>query len=160
VAVIVGIGVWVAVDALSGGPSNSKPPTTALAARSSGSPSRSPAAENTPVDTPSPHPSKTAKAKPKVPLITDGITVQVLNGTSDPSASDRVAGRLGALGFKIIAVGSASTNYSHTTVFWAYPSAKPAAKALASHFGWIAAPKPDNLSPQVAVHVVVGSDGL
>ena len=160
VAVIVGIGVWVAVDALSGGPSNSKPPTTELAAGSSGSPSRSPAAKESPSINPSPQVSKTEKAKPKVPLITDGITVQVLNGTSDAGASDRIAGRLGTLGFKIVAVGSASTDYSHTTVFWAYPSAKPAAKALASHFGWIAAPKPENLSPEVAVHVVVGSDGL
>jgi hypothetical protein len=158
--VIVGIGVWVGVDALSGGPSNSKPPTTSLAAGSSSTPSHSPTPKKTPVVTPSAHASKKAKSKEKVPLITDGITVQVLNGTSDAGASDRVAGRLGALGFKIVAVGSASTDYAHTTVFWAYPAAKPAAKALASHFGWLAAPKPANLSPQVAVHVVVGSDAL
>ena len=161
VAVIVGIGVWVAVDAMSGGPSNAKPPTTALAAGSaSPSPSRSAASKPSPSETPSPQATKQPKPKRKVPLITEGITVQVLDATSVPAASDEVATRLGALGFKIVAVASASTDYARTTVFWAYPSAQPAAKALASHFGWVSAPKPSNLSPEVALHVVVGNDGI
>jgi hypothetical protein len=93
-------------------------------------------------------------------LITHGVTVQVLNGTSDPTAGEKMGQRLAARGFKIVAVGPSSVPYSKTIVFWAYPSAKPAAKALAGHFGWQAAPKPANLSPQVAVHVVVGADAL
>jgi hypothetical protein len=82
----------------------------------------------------------------------------VLDATTDPAAGQRMATRLAHLGFDISVVGPASTLYPHTTVFWAYPSAKPAAKALAARFGWLAAPKPADLSPQVAIHVVVGAD--
>ncbi|MEA2505511.1 MAG: LytR cell envelope-related transcriptional attenuator [Actinomycetota bacterium] len=158
VAAIVGIGVWVAVDALSGGPQNSRPGSTLAAGRSSPSASGS-AAKASPGQSPSAMSSpKPAHSKP--PLITHGITVQVLDATSDPAAGQRMAQRLAARGFKIVAVGPSITLYPHTVVFWAYPSAKPAAKALAAHFGWKAAPKPANLSPQVAVHVVVGADAL
>lgn len=107
-------------------------------------------------------PSSTPRSKPtpKPPLITRGITVQVLDATSDAAAGQQMATRLAHLGFQIAVVGPASSRFSHTTVFWAYPSVKPAAKALAAHFGWTAAPKPANLSPQVALHVVVGADAL
>jgi LytR cell envelope-related transcriptional attenuator len=156
VAVIVGIGVWIAVDALSGGASNGKP-SAALA----GGRSPSVAARQTPQASPSATapPSSSHTSKPK-PLITHGITVQVLDATSDPAAGQRMATRLAHLGFQIAVVGPAASSYDHTTVYWAYPSAKPAAKALAARFGWLAAPKPANLSPQVALHVVVGADGL
>jgi hypothetical protein len=156
VAVIVGIGVWIAVDALSGGASNGKP-SAALA----GGRSPSPSARQTPKASPSPtNPAKSPNKKPKPPLITHGITVQVLDATSDPAAGQRVATRLAHLGFQIAVVGGASSSYDRTTVYWAYPSSKPAAKALAARFGWLAAPKPANLSPQVAIHVVVGADAL
>jgi LytR cell envelope-related transcriptional attenuator len=161
VAVIVGIGVWVAVDALSGGANNPNS-SASLAAGSSSSSSASGATKGSPTAAPSTSatPSPEATPTPKPPLITDGITVQVLNGTSDPTAAERKAAHFARLGFKIVAVGSSVTPYSHTTVFWASPASKPAAKALAAHFGWIAAPKPANLSPDVAVHVVVGADAL
>jgi LytR cell envelope-related transcriptional attenuator len=157
VAVIVGIGVWIAVDALSGGASNGKP-SAALAGGSSPSTS----SHQTPRASPSPTSSagSSHKEKPKPPLITKGITVQVLDATSDPAAGQRIATRLDHLGFQIAVVGAAASSYDRTTVYWAYPTAKPAAKALAARFGWIAAPKPANLSPQVALHVVVGADAL
>ncbi|MBA2311416.1 MAG: LytR C-terminal domain-containing protein [Actinobacteria bacterium] len=91
------------------------------------------------------------------PLITDGITVQVLNGTADAAADDLMANRLAQLGFDVIAI-DASTSYAETTVFWSYAEAEPAAQALGARFGWHVAPKPDNLSSQVALHVVVGDD--
>ncbi|MDP9226107.1 MAG: LytR C-terminal domain-containing protein [Actinomycetota bacterium] len=171
VAAIVGIGLWIAVDALSGGAPNSKPSAALAAGRHTPSPSRTagkvkrshtprPMKTHSPAPITTHTPSPRPKKQPKAPLITNGITVQVLNGTSDPTAAQRMADRLATLGFQIIAVGGSSRAYPRTTVFWAYPSAEPAAKALAAHFGWVVAPKPDNLSAQVAVHVVVGADGL
>jgi cytoskeletal protein RodZ len=165
VAVIVGIGVWVAVDALSGGAKNSKS-SAALVAGSSSSPSKAQASKASPTEAPSPQATSSPKTKPKPKpkskpsLITGGVTIQVLNGTSAPSAAQQTAVRLARLGFKVVAVSSSVTDYTHTTVFWANPGARPAAKALAAHFGWVAAPKPANLSPQVSVHVVVGADAL
>jgi hypothetical protein len=157
VAVIVGIGVWIAVDALSGGASNDKP-SAALAG------GRSPSASVNQTPNASPRPTVSASSTPdkkrKPPLITRGITVQVLDATSDPAAGQRIATRLAHLGFQIAVVGGAASPYDRTTVYWAYPSAKAAAKALAARFGWTAAPKPANLSPQVALHVVVGADAL
>ena len=158
VAVIIGIGVWVAVDALSGGAANSPKPASAVGSGPS-SPSRSPSPQERPSPTHSPTPNPSPK-RSKDPLITDGLTVQVLDGTSDATAGETMAQRLARLGLKIVAIETSSVDYSRTTVFWAYPSAKRAAKALAAHFGWKAAPKPDNLSPKVALHVVVGADAL
>jgi hypothetical protein len=152
VAVMVGIGVWIAVDGLSGGASNGKP------ALAHGSPPVTRSNGPTPTPTTATSPSPTHSHRPKPPLITKGITVQVLDATSDPAAGQRMATRLAHLGFQIAVVGPSSSPYPKTTVYWAYPSAKPAAQALAARFGWIAAPKPANLSPQVALHVVVGAD--
>jgi hypothetical protein len=103
-------------------------------------------------------PKASPQASPKANLITQGITVQVLNGTSDASADDRMANKLTKLGYQVIAISPASVAYSHTTVYWAVADAKPAAEALAQRFGWVAAPKPGNLSSQVDIHVVVGAD--
>ena len=158
VAAIVGIGVWIAVDALSGGASGGKP--SARLAVGSPAPSNSAGSKASPTPSPTGSPTPAHKRHLKPPLITDGITVQVLDATSDPAAGQDMATRLDHLGFQIAVVGPSSAPYSHTTVFWAYPSAKPAAKALAARFDWIAAPKPADLSPQVALHVVVGADAL
>ncbi len=113
----------------------------------------------------SPEPSRTKKPKPnktkeaeQVALITEGINVQVLNGTADTSADDAVAARLSGLGFRIEAIDDSSAAYARTTVFWSYPEAQKAAEALATRMGWIAKPKPENLSATVALHVVVGED--
>lgn len=94
----------------------------------------------------------------KVPLITDGITVQVLNGTSVIGADQNMADRLASLGFAVISVVPASVNYSETTVLWSYAESEEAATRLAVRFGWQVKPKPENLSTQVAIHIVVGAD--
>jgi hypothetical protein len=94
----------------------------------------------------------------KVPLITDGMTVQVLNGTSVTGADQAMADRLASLGFTVISVAPASVNYSQTTVLWSYAESEEAATRLAERFGWQVKPKPENLSTQVAIHIVVGAD--
>ncbi|MFN2389512.1 MAG: LytR C-terminal domain-containing protein [Actinomycetota bacterium] len=160
-AVIAGTAVWVAVDAL--GSDDLESPARVVG-RTTPSPSASPTP--TPESSPSSSPSPTRSASasparsPSAPpaLITEGVSVQVLNATSDPGADDRMADRLARLGFDVVAVDSASGAYPETTVFWSFPEAEPAAAALARRFGWTSAPKPENLSSTVDLHVVVGDD--
>ena len=94
----------------------------------------------------------------EVPLITEGMTVQVLNGTNVPGADQTMADRLEELGFEVINVVPAAINYEETTVLWSYAESEEAAARLAERFGWQVKPKPDNLSTQVALHIVVGVD--
>lgn len=161
IAVVAGTAVWIAVDALGGG--GLKEPVVASA---SDEPSETPTptvVEETPtpipVETPTPKPSRSPKPRPtEVELITEGVTVQVLNGTGSTDADDAMADRLAQLGFDVIAVDESSKAYEVTTVFWSSEQWADAARALADRFGWAAGPKPDNLSPEVSIHVVVGSD--
>lgn len=119
-------------------------------------PTSSPTAQPTSSPTASPTPGESPRSK--TPLITDDITVQVLNGTAASTADDQVATRLTGLGFEVVTVQPASTAYPLTTVFWSSPASKDAANALAQRFGWQVEPKPENLSTSVAIHVVVGAD--
>ncbi|HEV3472033.1 MAG TPA: LytR C-terminal domain-containing protein, partial [Actinomycetota bacterium] len=68
------------------------------------------------------------------------------------------ADRLSELGYEVVAIEGSSKQYPATTVFWSHPRAQDAAEALAERFGWLAQPKPANLSATVDIHVVVGSD--
>lgn len=125
--------------------------------------STEPADEETPepIASATPAPDETRKPKdpkPDKPLITDDITVQVLNGTASLDADDRMADRLSSLGFEVVAVQGSSKQYPETTVFWSFPSAQEAAERLAAKFGWAAAIRPANLSATVDLHVVVGGD--
>lgn len=155
------IAVWVAIDAVSGDDLETNP-----VARETRSAEPEPTESDTPepVDTPEPDPEETKEPKKKrerereVALITEDITVQVLNGTGSTDADDRMADRLGSLGYEVVAIEGSSKQYSATTVFWSYPDARAAAEALADRFGWIAQPKPSNLSSTVDIHVVVGDD--
>ncbi len=92
-----------------------------------------------------------------VPLITEGMSVQVLNGTNVAGAGVAMAERLEGLGFPVVNITSAIP-YAETTVLWSYAESEEAAIRLAERFGWQVKPKPDNLSTTVALHVVVGSD--
>ena len=159
IAVVVAVAIWFLVNALGG---EEIEPTAA-------DPSPSPTASPTPTETeiviatPRPTPSETptpkkTKEPEDVALITDGINIQVLNGTSDTSVDDAVADRLTGLGFQVEAIDDSSKAYSQTTVFWSYPEAQKAGEALAARMGWLVQPKPDNLSNTVALHVVVGAD--
>lgn len=162
IAAVVGVSVWFLVNAIGGDE------VTPSAADATPSPTSlpTPSPTETEIVVASPQPTRTApKPKPtkskepkEVALITEGMNVQVLNGTGDTSADDAVAETLADLGFRIEAIDDSSKAYSRTTVFWSYPEAQKAAEALASRMGWIAQPKPENLSATVALHVVVGED--
>jgi hypothetical protein len=98
-----------------------------------------------------------AKARP---LVTEGVSLQVLNATGWRRADIRVARRLERLGFVVAALNPAAKRYLRTTVFWSRPEGRRAAEALAARFGWRVGRKPANLSASVTAHVVVGRDSL
>ncbi len=165
IALVVGVAIWFLVNAIGG------EEVTPSAADRSPSPTGSaePSPSETEIVLASPEPTPTRNPKPKptkrkepkeVALITEGINIQVLNGTGDTSVDDAVADTLEELGFTIEAIDDSSKAYAQTTVFWSYPEAQKAAEALAARMDWIAQPKPENLSDTVALHVVVGEDEL
>ena len=165
IAVVVGVAIWFLVDAIGGDEVTPSAADRSPAATPSADPS--PTETEIVVATPEPAESKTPKPKPtkskepkQVALITEGINIQVLNGTSDTSVDDAVADTLTGLGFRIEAIDDSSRAYTQTTVFWSYPEAQKAAEALAARMDWVAQPKPENLSATVALHVVVGQDEL
>jgi hypothetical protein len=161
IAAVVGGAVWFAVGVVGG---DEVKPTSANDQDESPSPDPEPEPTETkvvvaspePSDEPEPEPEET-KA-PKEELITDGITIQVLNGTSDAAADDAMAERLRSLGFDVVAVEASSVSYPNTTVFWSYPEAQEAAERLAARSGWKVEQNTNNLSDTVAIHVVVGGD--
>lgn len=160
VAGLTGVGIWVAVDALGNDdlptPTvNGSTPTPTPEPKRSTEPSPSPEPAE-PSPTPEPGPEETPE--PKTKLITENMTVQVLNGTADPSQDDAMANQLSSAGFEVVAIQGSSREYPATTVFWSYAESQEAAELLAERYGWEVAPKPDNLSTQVALHVVVGLD--
>lgn len=158
VAVAVATGIWFSVNAL--GNDDIDPSSSTAQAPD---PTRSPtpqAAETTPPRRASPTAEPEPSPSPTAALITEGITVQVLNATADESADDRMADELADLGFEVISVVGAAVPYEETTVFWSGDEWVDAAQALASRYGWETGLKPDNLSPTVSLHVVVGDDYL
>lgn len=170
--VIVGAS-WATVRAIGGdelaAPTPGRGSRPSVAASPSADPSPSEEAEETEedADRPKKDPMRSKKQAEKKDdkktgstLITKGISVQVLNGTSASSADDRMGDRLARLGFRVVALGRASVGYDETTVFWSYPEAKPAARALAKRFDWASGRKPGNLSTTVDLHVIVGKDGV
>ncbi len=175
VAVVALAAVWIAVDAIGGdvqpAPVKDKNDKGAAVVDETPTPQESqdeeteppPSEEPTEEPSPSPEPSKSPKEpaeeddKPK--LITDGVSVQVLNGTNDPEADDRVAEQLASLGYEIGAVNPYLA-LPDTIVFFSSAASQKAAEALGEHFGWPVRPKPEDLSPEVAIHVIVGADVL
>ena len=158
IAAVVGGAVWFAVGVVGGDditPTSGNREPTKTKDEPSPEPSDTEIDLATPEPTDEPEPTETESDRP---LITEGIAIQVLNGTSDAAADDAMAERLEGLGFEIAAVEASSVSYSRTTVFWSYPEAEEAAKRLADRFGWISDEKPGNLSDTVAIHVVVGGD--
>lgn len=170
VAVVVAVGIWVAVDALGG--DDLKTPRPASAQSNRAEPSE--AAPSEPEETPSvretsrseeqkePKEKEPKKPKPDASpdLITTDITVQVLNGTGSATADDQMADQLATLGYEVLSVAGASKAYPNTTVFYSFPEAREAGERLASRFGWAVALKPANLSATVDLHVIVGDDYL
>jgi hypothetical protein len=166
VAVVVGAAVWVAVDAVGGDGVSLDTAPQSPSPRTSPSPTQSPApivASPTPARTPTPEPSPTPKRKRREKereergLITQGITVQVLNGTGGvEGAAEAMADRLAQLGYHIEAVTTGLT-VSQSVVYWSTEDSRDAALALAEHFGWIAGPAPSSLSDEVDLHVIVSA---
>ncbi len=153
---VVGMAVWVAVDVV--GSKQEQVPTASTGA--------SELVEPTPEETesvPTPEPIETLEEiieTPEPELITEGITVQVLNGTPDDTVDETIADMLAQLGFQIVAVQDASRTYTETTVFYSSTESQEAATALAEHEGWLVEPKPDSLSAEVSIHVVIGVDEI
>ena len=161
VAIVAVAAVWVGVGALGDGPletaspANDAEPSPTPDASIEPTPTPEPEVSVEPTPTPEPEPDETPEmAAPSGA----GVTMQVLNGTGVEEANDRVAARLEKLGYQIVNLEGATTAYSATTVFWSYPDARKPAMKLAEYFGWEAAPKPDNLSSTVDLHIVVGAD--
>jgi len=165
IAVVTGVGVWLTVAAI-GGPearrsvaSEAREPEREQAADRSPAPTVSGAlitTETPAVETPARVPAEEPREKKK--LVTEGMSVQVLDGTTSATAAQGLADRLAGLGYTVVAVEEASRTYQETTVFWSTESSREAALALAERFGWVAEPKPANLSPDVSLHVVAGAD--
>ena len=169
IAVVTAVGVWFVVATIGG------PEATRSVASGSEAKDREPEEEPEPTvsgalitketpapatATPTPPPSgndEKEKAE-KTKLVTEGVTVQVLNGTSDVGAAQRLADKLSGLGYSVVAVEESSRLYPKTTVFWSTDASQDAAVALAERFGWVAEPKPANLAPTVSLHVVAGAD--
>lgn len=160
IAGVVAVGVVVAVDAMSGDEITDPIVASSPSERPSPSPSPTePEPTTTATKTAEPKPKKSPKPSPKErELITEGMTVQVLNGTGVASADDDMANRLAQVGFEVVALGGSNKEYAATTVFWSVPEAQDAAERLAERFGWVSGPKPANLSATVRLHVVVGMD--
>jgi hypothetical protein len=161
IAVVAGVAVWFIVGAL-GGTSTQRPIAAGRDKEEKAVPAptvsgaRIAAATETPE--PVPTPTETEPAPEEVELITEGISVQVLNGTAAPAAAQTMADKLSGLGFTIIAVEESSQAYPQTTVFWSTNASQDAAVALAERNGWVAEAKPANLADTVSLHVVVGAD--
>jgi hypothetical protein len=167
IAAVFATGVWFAVDALGGG-GDGEPKVASTA--------ETPTPKSTKSPSPKPDPSRSREAAGGTPggspfegggkedgdvkLITEGITIQVLNGTGSALAGTDMSDELSGLGFEVVVVNEASKAYELTTVFWSSEAAREAAEALAGRFGWVAEPKPANLTDSVSLHVVVGADYL
>lgn len=167
IAAVVVVAVWIAIDAV--GRDDEKlvpaaPNTRTPVIEPTETPEQTPVETPEPVETKRAEPKRTKKPKPDRPeeqeLITEDITVQVLNATADPGADDRMADRLSSLGYEVVSIQGSSKEYSATTVFWSFPEAQEAAERLAARFGWRSGPKPSNLSSTADLHVVVGTDEL
>jgi len=169
VGVVAVTAVWIAIGALGRDDLDTRPPGGAAAQGpeepGSGTSANAPESSEPPNPSPSPEPEQSPEPKepdkpadkPKPELIAEGVSVQVLNGTSSSAAGRAMTSLLTRLGFDVV-VAFPSTPYNATTVLWSSREAKPAAKALAARFEWRSAPKPANLSPSVDLHVVVGAD--
>ncbi|MDQ4142385.1 MAG: LytR C-terminal domain-containing protein [Actinomycetota bacterium] len=170
VAVVAIAAVWIAVDAIGNdvqpAPAKNQKNNGGAAADPTPDAEKEPEVEETETDEPTPSASPSPSPSPddeeeddKPKLITEGISVQVLNGTSDAEADDRVAEQLESLGYEIGAVNPYLAR-PDTIVFFSSEESRRAAEALAEHFGWPVRPKPEDLSPEVSIHVIVGADEL
>ena len=153
--------LWIAVDALG----NESTPAPRSDARNEQDKDPAPATTESsptasPEDSPSPSPkeSRTPKRDKKpAELVTAGVSLQVLNGSTSEEVDDAIADQLDVLGFDVVAVNPYSAT-STSIVYWSTPEAQEAGEALADRLGWKSAFKPPELSGEVDLHVYVGED--
>jgi hypothetical protein len=167
IAAIVGIAVWIAVGAVGGDPVSVGDTSSETSPSAEPSPSQSPtpAPAGTPADEVARKDDEDEKgsgdgriATPEDDLVTEGIIVQVLNGTGGiEGAAEMMANRLARLGYEIYAINTGLT-IDRTTVYWSTDPGREAAISLAAHFGWDVGAAPPSLSDQVDIAVVVGTD--
>jgi hypothetical protein len=87
------------------------------------------------------------------------VTVQVLNGVFVDGLAHRVAARLRAAGYQVVAARTALGHYPESRIYYS-PGHQADAEALRARFPVFAEvlPAPANLSRRVDLHVVVGAD--
>jgi LytR cell envelope-related transcriptional attenuator len=162
IAAVVIVAVWFAVTAVGGRDLavDGRPSRNASSPRESPSPGADSTPTPTPTPTrsdPSPSPSR-PRGSEGGELITEGVTVQVVNATGGiAGAAADMANQLASLGYSVEAIVTGLTT-DQTTVYWSSDTSRRAATALANHFGWPSAPAPASLSPEVDVHVIVAPD--
>lgn len=106
---------------------------------------------------PTPTPRRTPKGDPD-DLITEGVSVQVVNGTGGiEGAAAAMADRLASLGYRVEAMVTGLT-VDQTAVYWSTDTDREAAVALANRFGWASGPASPNLTRTVDIHVIVAAD--
>jgi hypothetical protein len=164
-AVVAIAAIWIAVDAL--GNESAPAPTSETKkqqdkapAAADESPEPSPTESEEPSPSPTPEESESPKAdkKPDKPkLITAGVTVQILNGTSSDEADDVVADQLEQLGLDVAAINPYHSNPT-SIVYWSSPEMQETGEALADKLGWKSSIKPAELSTEVDLHVYIGED--
>jgi hypothetical protein len=101
-----------------------------------------------------PPPTRTAKPQPRVPH----ETVQVLDAGAGERRTEEVVERLEGYGYEIVAVNEAARTYGATTVFYS-AGQQSAAEALRDRDERFVEIKPNrDLSDEVDLHVLVGTD--
>jgi hypothetical protein len=156
------LALFLAVDRLSGGAArnhgqaagSTRRTSTSTAAAPTRAPTTTAGAPTTAAPTTT-GPATTAGTLPPA----KGVTVQVLNGAFVTGLAHRVADRLRAAGYQVVATNTALGNYRTSRIYFT-EGHRADALALRARFPvfQLVAPAPRNLSRQVDLHVVVGRD--
>jgi LytR cell envelope-related transcriptional attenuator len=156
------LALFLAVDRIGGGGRPADGGSLARAGDTTAPSSTAPASTTTTV------PPTTRAATTSVPgtsvstlRSTKGVTVQVLNGVFVTGLAHRVADRLRAAGYQVVAANTALGNYPVSRIYYTegHQADAVALRARFPVFQQIA-PAPANLSRRVDLHVVVGKNYL
>jgi len=86
------------------------------------------------------------------------LDVQILNGSDDTEASNRVKTKLESSDYKVVEVGTPSRNYDRTTIFF-QQGFEQQGKQLAQFLtASVTEPAPPTLDKNIPLTVVIGSD--
>jgi LytR cell envelope-related transcriptional attenuator len=159
------LALFLAVDRIGGGrPAGGGP--LARAGDTTAPPSTAPASTTTTTTTTAPPTTRAPTTSvPGTSVSTlrpsKGVTVQVLNGVFVTGLAHRVADRLRAAGYQVVATNTALGNYRVSRIYYTegHQADAVALRARFPVFQQIA-PAPANLSRRVDLHVVVGKNYL